>query len=415
MREQVIGLAGRTEVAGAHRRLAAAWSSRDPSMAALHRASATDGPDEATADELDEARVAAARGPNGVTAALLTAAAEHSAEPGPRGRRLLAAARAASTDGDHATVRRLVGALEVLGLPASQRAEAAFLGGYSEMWAGDPSKASAMLLRAADTSRNDPLAPLLLVSAAVAASLAGDVRTALSIARRALEGDEGAGASIGTRAARAVEVYVSAVEIGGMTEVLPMTLCHRAALATRMGLWHRARALAETAEAAAAAGGAVTSLAYACAVLARVTAGQGDMDAAHAALDRARRTSQPTGAMEAHRRIDVAAGALAVAERRPAQALVPLLAAADASERAGVGDALHGPWALELLDVGSIAGAGPALERPSRSSQAARRGPAVPRSRPASLERAQPSRSRTILTPPGRCSERRRHSTGAGS
>jgi DNA-binding CsgD family transcriptional regulator len=423
MREQVIALAGKAQVAETHRQLAIAWSSRDPSMAALHRAAATDAPDEKTAVDLeDEARTAAARGANGIAAALLTSAADHSSELEPRRRRLLAAARAASTDADHATVRTLVAALEALGGSASQRAEAAFLGGYSEMWAGDPTKATAMLLRAADASRHEPLAPLLLVTAAVAANLAGDVHTALSIARRAADGGgEGPGASIGTRAARAVEVYASAVagepdagerarnlaqhldlsgrmpptemvvastvagalvvvddharaerilatlqavaEIGGMTEVLPVTLCHRAELATRVGLWHRARALAEAAETAAAASGAVTSLAYACAALARVTAGQGDMDAAHAALDRARRTAQPIGAVEAHRRIDVAAGALAVAERRPGQALVPLLAAADASERAGIGDALHGPWALELLDIGSVTGAGPSLER----------------------------------------------------
>jgi DNA-binding CsgD family transcriptional regulator len=420
----ILAAAGADELADAHLRLAEAWADRDPVRAVQHRAAAHPAPDDGLAADLEQVgRSAQARGAAGSAATLLALAADRSVDAASRRDRLLGAARAASTDGDHQLVRDLTAAFDVLDPGPAERAEAAFLRGYSELWAGDPTTAVALLLRASEEGDADgPLGSLLQVAAAVAANVAGDAPTALALARRvvarattsssddpsllaargvaayaaAVVGEPGAAAearslvgavAIDRRthprmlvvastisaalvvvdehaaADRILAEVHAAAEIGGMAEALPLTLCYRAELATRTGQWHRARALAEQAERAAADGGAVTSLAYAAAALARVAAGQGDGDAARDALDRARRTAEPVTAVEAHRRIDLAAGVLAAVERRPRRAVVPLLSAASASERAGVGDALHGPWAPELVDVAIAAGDRPSLER----------------------------------------------------
>ena len=155
---------------------------------AWHRAAATIGPDDEVAKELEEvATDARLRRGHAAAAVAFEHAAGLSTRPEGAARRLLEAARDCHLSGhvDRARVllRRALGVASAPTLRADLERQL----GIVEMWGGDAAVAHELLLSAAgEIEGEDPArAAAMLVDAALACQMSGDVQRTLEVARRA--------------------------------------------------------------------------------------------------------------------------------------------------------------------------------------------------------------------------------------
>jgi DNA-binding CsgD family transcriptional regulator/tetratricopeptide (TPR) repeat protein len=140
-----------------HRALAEATDPQlDPDRRAWHFAQAVAGPDEDVAAELERsADRAQARGGLAAAAAFLERSAALTLEPGPRARRVLAAARATAQSGAFDVALRLLATAEAGPLDELQHAQAELLRGQIAFASSRGSEAPPLLLKAA--KRFEPL------------------------------------------------------------------------------------------------------------------------------------------------------------------------------------------------------------------------------------------------------------------
>jgi DNA-binding NarL/FixJ family response regulator len=218
MRPVVVGRTPLWVRAAACRALAAAAGGH---LRAWYLAAAATGPDDPVAEALAAAAVdARQRSGYGASARTWRRAAELTADPGMRARRLLRAATDAHLAGDSAAA--VAWCQEALGqcdAPALV-AEVELILGRARTWAGDPLPAFDGLVRAAAVIR--PVKPVwaaaLLAEATVPAAIAGSVHLARQVALQAAElckdrrATAGAGASL-TVLAMVAEVFVMTGEL----------------------------------------------------------------------------------------------------------------------------------------------------------------------------------------------------------
>ena len=162
---------------GAHRALAAALPEAERERRAWHAAAAALEPDEELASELESLAVRACeRSGNAAAQAALTRAAELTADPGARGRHLVAAADAAWHAGRASEALALIERASGLVEGARERAHAARLRGVITLRTGSLDDAHPLLMEAArEMAEIDARAAYLLVGeAANASALAGD-------------------------------------------------------------------------------------------------------------------------------------------------------------------------------------------------------------------------------------------------
>jgi DNA-binding CsgD family transcriptional regulator/tetratricopeptide (TPR) repeat protein len=179
-------LAGRQ---AAHRALAEALAGEDAAdQRAWHLATATVGPDEAVAAELERsAGRARRRGGHAAAAAALERAAELTGDEAERGRRLVAAAVAAWLAGQAERALALADRAEPLAADLRGQATVAHLRGSVEASRGVALEAVARLVAGSELAASvDPSQALtMLVEASEIASYAGDVAPTAELGRRA--------------------------------------------------------------------------------------------------------------------------------------------------------------------------------------------------------------------------------------
>ena len=171
-----------------HRALAAAVPEGDVDRRAWHLAQAALGPDETAAAALETAGDrAAGRGAHAVAATAYERAAQLTADPGDRARRLLAAGSSAWRGGDAAWALALLAGVPDLDPPARVRGETLGLRGDIEAFCGSPERAYRLQVEAATLlADDDPSRAMVLLTEAVWASvLSSDARAVLDAAGRA--------------------------------------------------------------------------------------------------------------------------------------------------------------------------------------------------------------------------------------
>lgn len=170
----------------AHR--ASAWASTARDSRAWHLAAAAEGPDDEVAGLLEEV-AAGARGrrAHAVAAAAFERSARLTDDPGTRARRLFEAAGELWLVGQLERARTLLDEAAVSVADPVLEAGILHLRGSIEMWAGDRGHAHALLLDAAGRLErlDPPRAAAVLIDAALAHQMAGDVPAMLRTARGA--------------------------------------------------------------------------------------------------------------------------------------------------------------------------------------------------------------------------------------
>ena len=188
VRSAVYQGASRTERRAAHRALADSLGADEADRRAWHHVAAALDSDEGALRQLDDAaRRASARGGHAAAARAHERAAELTADPPMRGRRLVAAAVEASMAGrnDHAVALAEQAAL--ISDEPLDRAASARVRGIAELQCGTPSKGLRIFLAGARELPGDETEKTLemLVHAAESASLAGDPEGMREVSRAA--------------------------------------------------------------------------------------------------------------------------------------------------------------------------------------------------------------------------------------
>jgi ATP/maltotriose-dependent transcriptional regulator MalT len=185
LRSAIYGTAPYVRRRAVHEALAEALDGTQPERWAWHRAAVSVGPDPVLADELERsADRARARAGHAAAAAALERAAELTADPGQRARRLVAAAWAAWDAGHPDRAERLLESCAALAPSARLSAEMAYVRGSIQTRIGRPSLAVPMLrAAAAEIAEEDPVMAVEVLTAAMeAASLSGDFSHAPQLA-----------------------------------------------------------------------------------------------------------------------------------------------------------------------------------------------------------------------------------------
>jgi DNA-binding CsgD family transcriptional regulator len=203
-----------------HRALAAAVPEGDVDRRAWHLAQAALGPDGTAAAALDAAGDrATGRGAHAVAATAYERAAQLTADPGDRARRLLAAGSSAWRAGDAAWARALLAGVPELGAPARVHAETLGLRGDIEASCGSPERAYRLQVEAATLlAGDDPSRAMMLLTEAVWASVlsghAGAMLDAAGRADRLLDRPPGQPLSDAARAVGMAAVGMARVFVG---------------------------------------------------------------------------------------------------------------------------------------------------------------------------------------------------------
>ena len=160
IRSAVYDLAGDADRRRVHQALADVTdATADPDRRAWHRAVAASGFDEDIADELERAAGRAGRrGGRAAAASFLTRAAQLSGDPATRASRLLAAAEEEIAAGNPARGQTLVDQARPELASPLELARAQAIQGGALMWLGQPARAPATLLEAAESLRPYDLA-----------------------------------------------------------------------------------------------------------------------------------------------------------------------------------------------------------------------------------------------------------------
>ena len=188
VRSAVYQAAGRSERLAAHRALADALGTDDADRRAWHRVAAALDSDEDALRQLDlAAERATARAGHAAAARAYERAAELTVEPLMRGRRLVAAAVAASMAGRNSQAVALAEQAALAGAEPLDRAACARVRGIAELQCGTPYKGSRIFLAGAAELPEDETEKALemLAHAAESASLAGDPEGMREVSRAA--------------------------------------------------------------------------------------------------------------------------------------------------------------------------------------------------------------------------------------
>ncbi len=369
----------------AHRALAAVPAATSPAERAWHLASAAVGADDAAAAQLEEAAVdARLRRGHAAAGGAFERAAELTADAELRARRRLEAGRDYQLAGWTERARSLLDQAASEAVDPLLRSDVDGQRGIVEMWAGDGREARQILTAAADRVEGaDPTrAATLLVTAGLAAQMAGDVAPTLAIARRAK--------SIGTDLDAGLELAIgnlllNSLVLAGETDeahellahVLPAALAAEAngddlQAAATVGhclVWleehDAARQIFERQLYAARAAGSLGFVPFLAACVSEVDYRVGDWDAAFEGATESVRLAEETNqlnllafSLATLARVQAARGAEAECRASCARAL-------DLAARLAGSVVLYGEAALGLLDLGlgDVGAASDRLER----------------------------------------------------
>ena len=187
VRSSIYGAATSSTRRDVHTALAETLTARgEADRSAWHRAAAAVGPDEKIATDLAQAAErAATRGAPAAACAAFERAAQLTAEPETRARRIWFAAEQARLAGHHSRAISLLGLARSATADPLLRADVDLLLGAVELVAGSPESAEHVLMKAArDMQASDPGRALhLLVIAAQAAALADHAEAGIEIGR----------------------------------------------------------------------------------------------------------------------------------------------------------------------------------------------------------------------------------------
>jgi DNA-binding CsgD family transcriptional regulator len=358
----------------AHRALGEALGDDAPARRAWHLAASALAPDEEIAAALEQvAADARVRGGHAAAAQAFARAARLSPDAAAKARRLLEAASDEALIGRLDRSSKLLGEALELAQDPRLRADVQLLRSRTDLWARSPLDAQAVLLAEAEAIEQlDPArATLMLAEASIVASMTGECRPTLEIARRAVEVARGAD----SRAQGFAEALMAngLVLNGRAEEALPLlrrvhdaftgdthvesahpTLVQAAAhSALWVGDHAGARAVLQSIIAVGRQANALFVLPFPLAVLAELEFRSGHWIAAEAAGLEASRIAEQTGQVNVLDFCRVCLAILEAGQGRETECLAHVQSVVAAAEPMGVGSLLsYGAWALGLLYTG---------------------------------------------------------------